>query len=383
MGRRLESPSPALIAVLLALVAVATGCTYAKARGKDALDMFDVGFTVSTKPQFGIYGNCPFIAPGGYSKVDGHYIGLGGGKFGVMEHHQDAAGLLMWGRENITWKDAKTEETSGTGKMQVGPLGMAADEEGNPVYKPQCAHYLHLGFIGLTGNLNYKEWPDFFAGFAGFDPNEDDWRATARPAKEQRLVDLSARIARPRDGLQLLMRTDKEVYGPDEPIAVDVQLVNRTGQQRFHRDRPRDLSIYFEPVAETPGGGEAEWQFNFHIFEIYSGKARYHSPKFEVPEEARQRYYHHVTLPPGAFVGRRFIFPPPRQQGWLEPGDHFIVASYQVSDEYPYVIISPRLTAHHAKALGTEKAYTRVWTGRIFSNIVTFRVSRGGGLGLF
>ena len=84
-----------LAAALAAAAAATTGCSYFRARGRDALDMADLGVTWSKRPQFGLYANCPFIAPGGYAKVDGKYAGIGGGKVGVMEHHQDNVGLLV------------------------------------------------------------------------------------------------------------------------------------------------------------------------------------------------------------------------------------------------------------------------------------------------
>jgi len=381
---------------LAGLSACATGCTYFHARGLDALDMFDVGITVSSKPQFGIYGNCPFTAPGGFSKVDGHYIGLGGGKFGVMEHHQEAAGLLVIGRERVDWtkdKEAGASEIESEGEgetLTVGPFGLASDSKGNAVYRPQCAHYLHLGFLGVTANLNYKEWADFFVGWAGIDIRKDDGRVLARRPEEERLESLSAQLARPRDGLarprdglQLLVRTDKEAYKLDDPIVLDVQLINLTGRRRLRGDKPRDLSLYFEPFATTPEGGSAEWLFKFCVYDVYGGQARYQSPQFDVPPARRDAYYHHVTIPPRSFVGRRFIFPSARERGWLEPGLHFIVVSYEVTDEYPYVILTPEMTARQAKALGTDLAYTQVWTGRVYSNIATFRVQRSKVLGIF
>jgi hypothetical protein len=388
MERRMSRGSQArrwiaATAVAAALTCLA-GCSFLEARARDGLDMGDFGFTITPKPQFGIYANCPFLAPGGYTKVDGYYAGLGGGKLGIMEHHQDAAALLIGGHENITWKDKNDPNgTKDTGRLSVGPLGVAADAEGRPVYKPQCAHYLHLGFLGFTGNLNYKEWPDFFAGWLGWDPMKDDGRVLAHSPKEEKIQDLSARLARPQNGLQLLIRTDKEVYDPDEPILLDVQLINRTGVTGFRADKPRDLSVYFEPMATRPGGGSAEWLFKFFVFDVYSGEPRYQSPRFEVPAERRGPYYHYATLAPRSFVGRQFVLPPASDRNWLKPGVQFIIVSYEVSNEYPYVVITPQLTAYQAKALGTDTAYTKVWTGRLYSNAVTFRIQRPKLLGLF
>jgi hypothetical protein len=383
MGDRFGPRSLGFIGVLAAALACGAGCTYVRCRGKDALDMVDVGFTFTKKPQFGLYANCPFIAPGGYSKVDGQYVGIGGGKVGVMEHHQEAAGLLLWGREDVGWSEEGSDSGAEAQAHEVGPLGVAADSEGNPVYKPQCAHYFHLGFVGVTGNLNYKEWGDFFLGWFGADISKDDRRVTEPSVSEKKLVDLSARLSRPRGGLQLLIRSDKETYAMDEPIALDVELVNRTGLSRSRRDRPRDLSVYFEPLAKTPEGRSAEWLFKFYVFDMFSERARYRSPQFDVPAEKRGDYYHHVTLPPGAFVGRRFVFPPGQAGDWLQPGRYILLVTYEVSHDYPYVIINPELTSRQAEQLGTELAYTRVWTGALYSNVVAFRVEGKRFLGIF
>ena len=363
-----------LALALAGLLASATGCTYLRNRGKDAMDMFDLGFTFSKKPQFGIYANCPFMAPGGYAKVDGTYVGLGGGQVGMMDHHQDAAGLIMWGREDVGWSKAGESTEESEGSHVVGPLGLAADTEGNPTYKPQCAHYLHLGFFGVTGNLNYREWGDFFAGWLGADLCNDDNRTAKKKGKGPKPEDLPRQLSLPRSGLQLVVRADKETYRLDEPIVLDVKLVNRTGWQRNRRDKRRDLSVYFEPFAKTADGKRAEWLFKFHVFDQFREGARYQSPRFDVPPTQRANYYHHITLAPRAFVGRSFVLPPARAGNWLEPGDYFILVSYEVSNDYPYVILNREFTSRHAELLGTDTAYTRVWTGKLYSNPVVFSV---------
>ena len=59
------------------------------------------------------------------------------------------------------------------------------------------------------------------------------------------------------------------------------------------------------------------------------------------------------------------------------------MVTYQVDDDYPYVIRSPELTADHVERLGTQAAYARVWTGKLCSNIVTFQVRGKRRLGIF
>jgi len=374
--------------VLLALAACAPGCSYVPVvgpylnnRGRDALDMFDIGFTFSTKPQFGLYANCPFTVPIGGAKVDGYYAGIGGGKIGVVEHHQDAVGLIVTGHEKVTWGSPDSDEGESGGDYKVGFLGLNTDMEGNPVYRPQCTHYLHLGFLGLTGNINYKEIPDFFLGWAGIDICRDDSRRAKEVSRQDKLRDLSARLALPRNGLQLAIRTDKETYRTDEPITVEVYLVNVTGARRSRGDRPRDLTVYFEPVVENANGEKSEWLFGLYAYEVYTGRARYTSPRLSVPATQRAELYHHVTLPPGGFVGRRFTFA--RARDWLQPGDHIFLVTYQVDDDCAQVILSPDLTAEQVKALGTDVAYTPVWTGRVYSNIAFFRVRAKGLMAMF
>jgi hypothetical protein len=139
--------------------------------------MFDIGVTWSRKPQFGLYGNCPFMAPSGYAKVHGKYAGIGGGQVGVMEHRQDNLGLLLWGREKVAWGDSRPDDPGTMQAQEVAPGGLATDPEGKPTYRPTCAHYLHLGYVGLTGNANYREWADFLLGWFGLDISRDDNRS--------------------------------------------------------------------------------------------------------------------------------------------------------------------------------------------------------------
>ena len=37
-------------------------------------------------------------------------------------------------------------------------------------------HYLHVGYVGFVGNLNYMQVLDFVVGFAGIDLGGDDGR---------------------------------------------------------------------------------------------------------------------------------------------------------------------------------------------------------------
>jgi hypothetical protein len=163
----------AALLVLVALLAAAQGCSYPAHRLQDAAEMFDVGLTVSKKPQFSAYMNCPVIAPIGYGKVDGAFVGVGGGKAGVMPHHQKSSGLLVWGREQVSWDTFDPEKADTLSVQGVGVLGLA-ENTGEDPYTVACIHYLHLGWVGVAANIRWLEIPDFVLGFVFLDPMRDD-----------------------------------------------------------------------------------------------------------------------------------------------------------------------------------------------------------------
>jgi len=162
------------LAVAALALALAPGCTYLRSRGTDAKQMFDLGFTFSKKPQFGLYANCPMVTPLGYSKVDGTFVGIGGGKLGAGEHHQNNSGLLLWGSEENSWKGSAKDDTATVEKHKAGVVGIAQGaRDGKLSYRPACLHYLHLGFVGVMWNLNYYKMADFFCGWFGWVPFGD------------------------------------------------------------------------------------------------------------------------------------------------------------------------------------------------------------------
>ncbi len=166
----------ATMAVALAVLAVsASGCSYFRNRGQDAAEMFDLGLTFSKKPQFSAYMNCPVIAPIGYGKVDGTYVGVGGGTVGVMGgYHQESSGTLVWGREEVSWEGFDPDQADTLSVQGVGVLGLAENKDNEDPYDVACIHYLHLGWVGATFNIHWLEIPDFFCGIVLLDPMGDD-----------------------------------------------------------------------------------------------------------------------------------------------------------------------------------------------------------------
>ena len=192
--------------------------------------------------------------------------------------------------------------------------------------------------------------------------------------REVDLENLDDTLAKPQNGIKLTIQLDKAEYKVGEPIVADVRIENvGTGTGA---ERPRDIPVYFEPLAQTPGGAMVEWQLKFRIRSESTQKLVYRSPEVKVAEADRVNYYHFVTLPPHSFIGRRFVFWPTRARALMTSGRYSLVASYEVGNEYPYVILNRNFTASQVKLLGTKLAYTRVWTGRVHSNRVDFRIKR-------
>ena len=148
---------------------------YLRYRIEDAKDLFDVGLTFSKKFQFSAYMNCPVIFPLGYGKVDGYFVGLGGDKAGAMKFHQESTGLLVWGREEVSWSSFDPKDADTLSIQGVGVLGLAEGRNDDKPYKPACMHYLHLGWVGIVGNIRWLEIVHFILGVFLLDPHGRRW----------------------------------------------------------------------------------------------------------------------------------------------------------------------------------------------------------------
>jgi hypothetical protein len=157
-----------IVALLIALALAAQGCTYAGNRARDFADTMDLGFTLSSRPQFAIYA-CAFGLAGlGYGHLDGKVLGLFGGRVGLQPMKADVWSAGPIGGQTIQYGDAAPIKqcTGAVCILKKTPDGMTKSSS--------CCHYLHLGFLGLAGNLHYKEIADFALGFFGADICKDD-----------------------------------------------------------------------------------------------------------------------------------------------------------------------------------------------------------------
>jgi len=144
------------------------GCGYLEARLRDAGQMADFGLTLSAKPEFAAYG-CAFgLFGAGHGRINGKLLGLGGGRIGLQPLNEKVWALGPIGRETSQSEDGTPEQrcTGAICLVRRTPEGMKRSTS--------CCHYLHLGFLGVAGNLHYKEILDFAGGIFGFDISRDD-----------------------------------------------------------------------------------------------------------------------------------------------------------------------------------------------------------------
>ncbi len=135
----------------------------------------DLGFTLSSRPQVAVYG-CAFGLGGlGYGNLDGKVLGLFGGKVGMQDVSANIWGAGPVGGETIQVGDAAPQ------KKCTGAVCIVRRAPEGTTKSSSCCHYLHLGFIGMAGNLHYKEILDWTLGFAGVDICNDD-QSRLRPA---------------------------------------------------------------------------------------------------------------------------------------------------------------------------------------------------------
>ncbi|MCD6417035.1 MAG: hypothetical protein J7M08_10145 [Planctomycetes bacterium] len=158
----------------LALVLLGDGCAYMRQRGNDALDVLDVGVTVSKDPGFSLYAGLLNVVSLGYSNVDGTILGVGGRHAGAVPMRHNASGLLLWGSEQLGYQDFRVEDPESPPSWRVGPIGLARGPRPAKRDIMNCPKLLHLGWLGFAMNCKFAELADFFLGWTTLDIMDDD-----------------------------------------------------------------------------------------------------------------------------------------------------------------------------------------------------------------
>jgi len=173
-----------------------SGCTYLSKRARDAADMFEVGITTSSKPQFAFHPLDYFNSfTLGYSRVEGTYWGIGERRIGKMPFKDENTwGLLLWGNDTLKIgafnpKDPHLARTEEMAKLQAEgkPLPterppynkglvrvLKEDNSPPPITYMQCRRNIHLGWIGLHASMRPLDMIDFILGWATLDVLGDD-----------------------------------------------------------------------------------------------------------------------------------------------------------------------------------------------------------------
>ncbi len=175
------------ITIIVAGLLSSSGCSYLNARGRDALDIVDVGVTVTDKwtPDFGLYFDFFSITPVGFSTVDGKVLGIGNRKIGLLDYEDHSWGVLLWGSEKKGTgafnpddpRQARNDidEASGHPRYNMGVVRMALQNNLPPRLQfIECDRILHLGWIGIHATIRPFDLVDFILGWTTFDLMGDD-----------------------------------------------------------------------------------------------------------------------------------------------------------------------------------------------------------------
>ncbi|MHC4592240.1 MAG: hypothetical protein ACYS8L_06040 [Planctomycetota bacterium] len=187
-----------VLVCLVVLALQATGCSspYLVDRGNDALDIMDLGLTVTPrlKPDLGFYFNFFDVTPVGYSHVRGRFYGLARRQFGGMDVRDDSWGVLLWGSEElqvgefnpmdphqVSQSEIRALQEAGeplperARRYNVGVVRFAAEDNAPPWPTFLCCRRMfHVGWIGVHNAMRPIDLVDFILGWSGLDIVGDD-----------------------------------------------------------------------------------------------------------------------------------------------------------------------------------------------------------------
>ena len=181
-----------ILSAVLATLVLSSGCAYMKDRGHDALNIFDIGITVTKQPHFGIYAGFNSLLAAGYTDIpDGWLLGLGHTHFGALDMRYHGAGALLEGYEAQGYDDFDKNDPNSPRERGMG-FGMLYSHTPRTIPEAmQCNKIVHVGWIGLDLNCKIGGLLNFIVGWTTF--SLDRWecfgsgqylpKAEAAPAK--------------------------------------------------------------------------------------------------------------------------------------------------------------------------------------------------------
>lgn len=156
--------------------------------------------------------------------------------------------------------------------------------------------------------------------------------------------------------LTLTIKADKDVYGPDDPVHIDIRITNTKetylGPGKIHLPA-KDESLYVSIPKKI------------YVALVSKGNGHYELSAGSIPldDETMEKLLigkleplqreDFISIPPGYSYGRRFDMPPQAK-------------------------VQGKLTCTYRRRYLGEKADIAAWTGRIESNVVDIRVQNEG-----
>jgi len=109
---------------------------YLADRGTDMLDLGDVGFTITTTPQFCFYANGVSMGGGGFGSTDGYFAGIGGGNIGYMRFYTANVGAIVWCYEELAFGDFDKHDLNTINTQCTGIGGLLTGPWDRPGWEP-------------------------------------------------------------------------------------------------------------------------------------------------------------------------------------------------------------------------------------------------------
>jgi len=173
---------------LVVAVASLAGCgTYLKRRGRDAVQMVDIGLTRTEKPSNAFFLCGVSLVGFGGGNIEGTFSGIGGNQVGTTKCYYRSRGYGLWTYEEIGWGDYDVAKQETLYSYYGGIAGWIEHLPRRPAYGPACNHFIHFGRHGVVFNVRYLEVLDFLLGWTTLDLAGDDrddpmghwpWQAT-------------------------------------------------------------------------------------------------------------------------------------------------------------------------------------------------------------
>ncbi len=186
-GSNMKGKSLSVLLLILSVGMLLQSCSYMKNRGNDALDMFDIGISVTPRvmPDGALYIDFFNMLPLGASHVDGKLLGIGYRQAGLLDYQTHNWGVLAYGselqgagvfnpRDPRHARQGDTPETDWT-RHDAGFVGVFTGDTPPPQYHyRECARVFHVGWVGILFDIRPVDIFDFIVGWSTIDIQGDD-----------------------------------------------------------------------------------------------------------------------------------------------------------------------------------------------------------------